>query len=106
MDLCRGGCLREQPSREVLPPDGQRAKAACSRDLEMGKAGARGRRDSARRLPRGQIMSLRRRMENDIERDIREHIEAETHDNIDRGMSPAEARAAALRKFGNPLRVA
>ena len=42
----------------------------------------------------------------DIERDIRDHIEAETRDNIERGMSPAEARAAAIRRFGSPLRVA
>jgi putative ABC transport system permease protein len=51
-------------------------------------------------------MSLRRRMEREIEHDIREHIDMETQDNIERGMSPDEARAAATRKFGNPLRVA
>ena len=33
--------------------------------------------------------------------DIRDHIERETQENIERGMSPAEARRAALRKFGN-----
>src|SRR5258705_9977068 len=54
----------------------------------------------------GKVMTLRRRMENDIEADIREHVDAETRDNIERGMSPEEARLAALRKFGNPLRVA
>ncbi|MBZ5673488.1 MAG: ABC transporter permease [Acidobacteriia bacterium] len=37
----------------------------------------------------------------DLDQDIRDHIERETEDNIDRGMSPEEARAAALRKFGN-----
>lgn len=37
--------------------------------------------------------------------DIRDHIERETQDNIERGMSPKEARAAALRKFGNVTRV-
>ncbi|HTA42214.1 MAG TPA: ABC transporter permease [Bryobacteraceae bacterium] len=51
-------------------------------------------------------MRLRRRMEKDIESDIREHIEMMTRDNIERGMSPAEARNAAIRKFGSPLRVA
>ena len=49
-------------------------------------------------------MNLRRRMESEIDRDIREHIEMETRDNIERGMSPEDARSAALRKFGNPLR--
>ena len=51
-------------------------------------------------------MSLRRRMEDDIERDIRDHIDMETRENIERGMTPSDARAAALRKFGNPLRIA
>ena len=50
-------------------------------------------------------MNLRRRMESGLEDDIREHIEAETQDNIDRGMPPVEARAAALRKFGNVAHV-
>jgi putative ABC transport system permease protein len=45
-------------------------------------------------------------MQKDIESDIREHIEMLTRDNIERGMSPAEARNAAMRKFGSPLRVA
>ena len=34
-----------------------------------------------------------------------DHIERETQDNIDRGMPAAEARFAALRKFGNPARM-
>ena len=37
--------------------------------------------------------------------DIRDHIERETQENIERGMPPEEARAAALRKFGNVTRV-
>ena len=37
----------------------------------------------------------------DLDRDIHDHIEHETRDNIERGMSPEEARQAAMRKFGN-----
>jgi putative ABC transport system permease protein len=37
----------------------------------------------------------------DLDADIRDHIEREAQDNIDRGMTPDEARYAALRKFGN-----
>jgi hypothetical protein len=37
----------------------------------------------------------------DLNADIRDHIERETQDNIERGMSPDEARFVALRKFGN-----
>lgn len=46
-------------------------------------------------------MRRRKRMMEDLDRDIREHIERETQDNIDRGMPPEEARYAAVRKFGN-----
>jgi predicted permease len=46
-----------------------------------------------------------RRHLDDLDDDIRDHVERETQDNIDRGMSPTDARAAALRKFGNIARV-
>jgi hypothetical protein len=47
----------------------------------------------------------RRRMEEELDRDIREHIEMETRDNLERGMTPEAARTAALRKFGNVARI-
>jgi len=47
----------------------------------------------------------RKRMLEDLDQDIREHIARETQDNIDRGMTPEEARYAAMRKFGNMTRV-
>jgi predicted permease len=50
-------------------------------------------------------MKRRKQMLDDLDQDIREHIERETQDNIDRGMSPEEARYAAVRKFGNVTRV-
>ena len=50
-------------------------------------------------------MSRRKRMMEDLDRDIRDHIETETEDNIARGMTPEEARYAALRKFGNVTRM-
>jgi predicted permease len=50
-------------------------------------------------------MSRRKRMLEDLDQDIRDHIERETQDNIERGMSPAEAHYAAMRKFGNATRV-
>ena len=46
-------------------------------------------------------MMRRKRMLEQLDEDIRDHLERETQDNIDRGMSPKEARYAALRKFGN-----
>ena len=50
-------------------------------------------------------MTRRKRMLADLEQDIRDHLERETQDNIDRGMSPEHARTAALRKFGNVARI-
>ena len=50
-------------------------------------------------------MTRRRRMMEGLDQDIREHLARETQDNIDRGMSPQDARYAAMRKFGNVLRV-
>jgi putative ABC transport system permease protein len=37
----------------------------------------------------------------DIEEELRVHVEMETETNIRRGMSPDEARAAALKRFGD-----
>ncbi|MGC1418331.1 MAG: ABC transporter permease [Candidatus Acidiferrum sp.] len=50
-------------------------------------------------------MSRRKRMMEELDRDIREHIERETQENTERGMSPEGARYAAMRKFGNVTRV-
>ncbi len=36
-----------------------------------------------------------------LDDDIRDHIERETQDNLDRGMPPEEARRQAMLKFGN-----
>ena len=44
----------------------------------------------------------RRWWDDERAREIAEYLETETADNIVRGMPPAEAAAAARRKFGNP----
>jgi len=51
------------------------------------------------------LFRRRKRMMENLDQDIRDFIERETQDNIERGMSPDEARYAALRKFGNVTRV-
>ncbi|HET7441856.1 MAG TPA: permease prefix domain 1-containing protein [Terriglobales bacterium] len=50
-------------------------------------------------------MGRRKRLLEDLDQDIRDHIERETEDNIGRGMSPEEACQVALRKFGNVARI-
>lgn len=43
----------------------------------------------------------RRHLLDEIDQDIRDHIERETQELIDRGLTPADARREARRKFGN-----
>jgi predicted permease len=50
-------------------------------------------------------MRRRKRMLEDLDQDIREHLARETQDNIERGMSAQEAHYTAMRKFGNVTRV-
>jgi putative ABC transport system permease protein len=45
-----------------------------------------------------------KRLLNDLDQEIRDHIELATQENIERGMTPEDARYAALRKFGNVTR--
>src|SRR6266567_1701545 len=61
--------------------------------------------DSSPEEGRRRIMSRRRRMLRDLDQDIRDHLERETQDNIERGMSAEKARYAAVRKFGNMTRI-
>src|SRR5919198_3784932 len=42
-----------------------------------------------------------RRALDGLDQDIRDHIERETQDNIERGMAPGEARRQAMLTFGN-----
>ena len=46
-------------------------------------------------------MTRARRALDGIDDDIRDHIERETQDNLDRGMAPEEAHRQAMLKFGN-----
>jgi predicted permease len=48
---------------------------------------------------------FKRRLERDLEDEIRSHLDWQTEEHIMQGMSPAEARQAALRKFGGVAQV-
>jgi putative ABC transport system permease protein len=53
-------------------------------------------------VERRRFASTRRRWAlEDLDRDIRDHIEHEVRDNIDRGMTPEEAHRQAMLAFGN-----
>lgn len=49
-------------------------------------------------------MARRKRALDGLAQDIRDHIERETQDNIDKGMPPEEARREAMIRFGNVAR--
>src|SRR5437773_11104329 len=42
----------------------------------------------------------RRKLDAEMDEEMRSHIELQTQENIDAGMKPEEARYAALRQFG------
>src|SRR5262245_54264501 len=48
---------------------------------------------------------LKSKMEEELDEEVRSHLEREIEENIARGMSPEEARYAALRSFGGVDRV-
>jgi hypothetical protein len=50
-------------------------------------------------------MRRRERMLEELDQEIRGHIEMETQENVERGLSLEEGRFAASRKFGNVTRV-
>ena len=50
-------------------------------------------------------MTRRDRMLRGLDQEMQDFIDRETQDNIERGMSPEDARSAALRKFGNVTRM-
>jgi len=50
-------------------------------------------------------MKFRRRREESLDDEIRDYIERETRANIEAGMTPGDARHAAMRKLGPPLHV-
>jgi predicted permease len=49
---------------------------------------------------RFRALFFRSKMENELEEEVRFHLEREIEENLARGMSPEEARSAAMRNFG------
>lgn len=46
-------------------------------------------------------MRRRKRALDSLDQDIRDHIESDVQENIERGLSPREARRQAVLRFGN-----
>jgi predicted permease len=71
----------------------------------VGHVGGSERAHSSARGAGGQGVRRSKRMLEELDSDIRGHIEREMQHNIERGMAREEARYAALRKFGYVTRV-
>src|SRR5215813_12505959 len=52
-----------------------------------------------------QALFFKSKMEEELDEEVRFHLEREIEENIVRGMTPEEARYAALRSFGGVERV-
>lgn len=48
---------------------------------------------------------MRQDRDDELAREIQTHLDLEAEEGVDAGLTPEEARYAALRAFGNPLRV-
>jgi len=59
------------------------------------------------RTLRNRIASLfsARKLDADLEEELRSHIDLATEENLNRGLSPSEARTAALRRFGGVTQI-
>jgi hypothetical protein len=49
---------------------------------------------------RVRALFAKRKLDAEMHEEMRSHVEMQTRENIDAGMSPEEARYAALRQFG------
>src|SRR4029078_11254282 len=104
------GLLREQPAREVLPPDEGGAGAGRARDPRLGTDGVRagqvlrcqGFVVTRLRALVARVLAVfrRRRWERDLDDELAAHLEMHVDDNLRAGMTQAGARRAALLKLG------
>src|SRR5277367_5928484 len=56
-------------------------------------------------LSRCAAVFRRRKLDEELEEELRAHIELAAEENLKRGMSEAEARRAALREFGGVTQI-
>src|SRR5690606_39186925 len=108
----RVGRVRHRPRVPLLHAHAGRADTARPRDVEVAARDGCHRPAARPATPQGlrtRAMSrlrrlLRPRKDEDFAREVEAHLAMEIEDQIARGVSPEEARAAALRAFGNPTR--
>src|SRR5579885_2578696 len=116
LDLHRVAHHREQPARQVLPPHGGRPARARPGARLLASVRQRRRARSRRgelsvwsdiRAGASRLLEVfrrRSRVAAEQHEEFAFHIEMETAENVRRGMTPAEARRAALLRFGGTQR--
>src|ERR1700758_4531280 len=114
MDYCAVEVEWKQPSRQVLFADAAGTEAARKRGGQLAPALGRNLRDCEAQgglnmtFPRWfytlplRLRSLFRReqVDQELRDELRDHLEQQINENLARGMSPEEARYAALRALG------
>src|SRR5215467_2954004 len=106
---------RRRTRREVLPADQSRPHSVERRARTMGAVVGRSRpghqhdtgafRMNPRRafdilVWRLRLLLRRARLDQDLDRELRFHIDQETRENIAKGMPPEQAQRVALRRLG------
>src|SRR5262249_1004310 len=105
--------VAERTARALLPADACRPETARCRHIEVGAV----RRGHAARACRGGMKIMREiwarirylfRQESqarELGEELDAHLQMEIDANLERGMSPEQARDAARREFGSPARL-
>ncbi len=116
LDHFEVGRIRQQPARQVLRHHPSRQETACRRSRKLGAN--RRHHGPFRKSGEGIIMTKMRvlfsrlaglvrkgNLEPDLDEELDFHLQMEIAENVRRGMTPDEARSAALRRFGGVARV-
>src|SRR5581483_8753465 len=80
------------------------AEATSGRNQQVGHAGPSHQSHPSFPCTGVKSMVRRKRALDGLSQDIRDHLDRETQDNIDKGMAPEEARRQATIRFGNVAR--
>src|SRR5262249_34854841 len=109
------GCIRQQPQGEVLRDHESRKEAAdrgnrklgadCQCDRTAAAAGGRLKMRFVGVWARARALFNSRRVDIDFQGDVASNLQALSDDYIARGMTPEQARRAALVRFGGPTHV-
>jgi predicted permease len=103
----------ERQAREILPADASRPHAVSRGEIEMDAfRRSYGTRTGSAKLNAMRewwskictALHLRRGLDGELSDELQAHLDLMTSENIERGMPPKEAHAAARRAFGNLTR--